>query len=374
MNIKKYGLKENHSGSYGVFFPGRRTDMDIPPTCIEHFVGIKEITLKVDITKADVMREVDTLRLSQSPFIVKLLGSEMQGAHACRIFTEICTCSLDDILQRRNKELIFSKTGFIYAVPATFQSWEMCLQACHQILSGLQFLHEQGIIHRDIKPANVLKSVDGVFKICDFGLAKFVAAGVKNTTGRGSDWYNAPEKRRGGKYDIASDVYAAGISLSETFILFAVNDDSHQIQKYNELHSARKAFQEESFRGHVEAIPALRFAHAMMERIPSKRPTLEQALYALQNYDFSPYPSIVFPSILEESTTSTMPVDNHEEQWAERYLKSTCRVGHEMVHAESGERKKVKHNGHFSLEQNRIYFTLEDDTSGYMPMYESQEY
>ena len=44
-----------------------------------------------------------------------------------------------------------------------------------QILTGMAFVHQQGICHRDLKPENILISEAGVVKICDFGSAKFLS-------------------------------------------------------------------------------------------------------------------------------------------------------------------------------------------------------
>ncbi|KAI7867041.1 kinase-like domain-containing protein [Spinellus fusiger] len=41
------------------------------------------------------------------------------------------------------------------------------------VVSGLDYLHYQGIIHRDIKPANLLLTSDYVAKISDFGVSYF---------------------------------------------------------------------------------------------------------------------------------------------------------------------------------------------------------
>jgi WD40 repeat protein len=80
--------------------------------------------------------------------------------------------------------------------------------------------HEQGIIHRDLKPSNVLVTQDGVPKLLDFGLAKWVADDSGATrTGQvlGTPSYMAPEQALGKARDVTerADVYSLGAILYE---------------------------------------------------------------------------------------------------------------------------------------------------------------
>lgn len=45
-----------------------------------------------------------------------------------------------------------------------------------QMLEGLAYLHQSGVVHRDIKPENILLDHNGVIKFVDFGAAKVIAA------------------------------------------------------------------------------------------------------------------------------------------------------------------------------------------------------
>lgn len=48
-----------------------------------------------------------------------------------------------------------------------------------QMLEGLAYLHQSGVVHRDIKPENILLDHNGVIKFVDFGAAKVIAASGK---------------------------------------------------------------------------------------------------------------------------------------------------------------------------------------------------
>jgi len=86
-----------------------------------------------------------------------------------------------------------------------------------QILQGLNYLHQHGIIHRDMKPENILIS-NGVMKLADFGLAAhaedYPSSSVLLTSRVGTALYFAPEQSSS-FYTKLVDVYALGIILLE---------------------------------------------------------------------------------------------------------------------------------------------------------------
>lgn len=84
-----------------------------------------------------------------------------------------------------------------------------------QILSGIAYMHEKGVVHRDLKPENILlekeKQLDSI-KIIDFGLAAYfdVKDHLKDKTG--TAYYIAPEVIAG-EYNNKCDIWSAGVIL-----------------------------------------------------------------------------------------------------------------------------------------------------------------
>jgi serine/threonine-protein kinase len=92
-------------------------------------------------------------------------------------------------------------------------SVEQALSVLEGALNGLAGAHQQGIIHGDIKPENILLSTGGESKLVDFGLA--AAVGTRRAPGTGSPTYSSPEAAAGEPLGVTSDLYSAGLVLSE---------------------------------------------------------------------------------------------------------------------------------------------------------------
>jgi len=97
--------------------------------------------------------------------------------------------------------------------------------------NGLRFIHESGVIHLDLKPDNIFMTVEGRFKIGDFGMASLwprpsptesrVSGGAFER--EGDKLYLAPEVLQG-EYGKAADIFSLGVTMLETASNIVVPD------------------------------------------------------------------------------------------------------------------------------------------------------
>lgn len=113
--------------------------------------------------------EIETMKILSHPNILSYLGTQ-QSPNRVFIFLEYA--DRGSLRQYYLKHYPLTEEQIVY-----------CL---HGILSGLDYLHRNGIAHRDIKCANCLLCSDGTVKLADFGASKrfestSIVSGLKGT-------------------------------------------------------------------------------------------------------------------------------------------------------------------------------------------------
>ncbi|XP_021891093.1 MAP3K epsilon protein kinase 1-like [Carica papaya] len=181
------------------------------------FVAIKQVSLE-NIAQEDlniIMQEIDLLKwplkaklkellLLQNlnhKNIVKYLGSLKTKTHLHIILEYVENGSLANIIK-----------------PNKFGPFPESLVAVYiaQVLEGLVYLHEQGVIHRDIKGANILTTKEGLVKLADFGVAtKLTEADVNTHSVVGTPYWMAPEVIEMSGVCAASDIWSVGCTVIE---------------------------------------------------------------------------------------------------------------------------------------------------------------
>jgi serine/threonine protein kinase len=107
-----------------------------------------------------------------------------------------------------------------------------------QVLQGLQYLHDQGVIHRDIKGANILTTKDGRVKLADFGVSTSTLDKEHHVVGT-PNWM-APEIIQLSAATPVADIWSVGCTVIELLsgkppyhnlapmpALFAIVNDDH---------------------------------------------------------------------------------------------------------------------------------------------------
>lgn len=125
-------------------------------------LAVKEI--KIQDSKAmqkifpSIKEEMTVMEMLNHPNIIQYFGVEVHRDKV-NIFMEYCEGgSLSNLLEhgRIEDEMVTQ----VYTL---------------ELLEGLAYLHESGIVHRDIKPENILLDFNGIIKYVDFGAARKIA-------------------------------------------------------------------------------------------------------------------------------------------------------------------------------------------------------
>jgi serine/threonine protein kinase len=153
----------------------------------------------------------------------------------------------------------------------------------HQLLNALSYMHKHNVVHRDIKPENILfetKDEDSPIKIIDFGLARKHHADRGESPMKtivGTPYYIAPDVLRK-SYGKACDLWSVGVIA---YILLAGYPPFNSAGGGNkEVYAAvqRGMYYFPSADWKHVSLEAKDFIRRLLQKDPSKRMTVEQAL------------------------------------------------------------------------------------------------
>ena len=162
-------------------------------------MAIKQVRL-ADLPKSElnvIMQEIDLLKNLHHANIVKYQGF-VKTVENLYIILEYC------------------ENGSLHSICKNFGKFPENLVSLYtaQVLQGLLFLHEQGVIHRDIKGANILTTKEGLVKLADFGVAT-KAQGLTEGSVVGTPYWMAPEVIELSGATTASDIWSLGCTVIE---------------------------------------------------------------------------------------------------------------------------------------------------------------
>lgn len=125
-------------------------------------MAVKEIRMQDPSSMKQVLKaikdEMTVLEMLRHPNIVQYYGVEV---HRDRVFLFMEYCQGGSLARLLEYGRIEDET--------VIQVYTM------QMLEGLAYLHQMGIVHRDVKPENILLDHMGIIKFVDFGAAKVIA-------------------------------------------------------------------------------------------------------------------------------------------------------------------------------------------------------
>jgi serine/threonine protein kinase len=200
-NLGKYRVLEPlGSGGMARVYRGYHPQLD-------RFVAIK--VLRSDLVDDELFltrfrREAQSVAALRHPNIIQVFDFDV----ADDVYFMVMELLDGDTLHTRLND---------YRVRDEPMPWGEIVRILLDVLDGLSYAHQEGMIHRDIKPANILLTRRGQAVLADFGIAQIVGGTRHTVSGAllGTLNYMAPEQGLEGVSDVRSDLYSLGVVLYE---------------------------------------------------------------------------------------------------------------------------------------------------------------
>ncbi|PAA73291.1 hypothetical protein BOX15_Mlig001820g1 [Macrostomum lignano] len=247
-------------------------------------IAIKVVNLDSSSVSMDELhRETQGMKKLRHENIVAYYGSFIEDKFLF-ILMDLCERSLLDVINKVKVARSIAHGVFEEHTIATI---------VREVLKGLQYIHENGLVHRDIKCGNILLKNDGSVQIADFGVTAFINTNpltglsvnpVSRHTFVGTPCWMAPEvmEQRQYGYTTKADIWSLGITALELVtgsapyakfpplkvIILTLNNDPPNLASVEEKPGQYSAY------GHKFR----KFVSACLVRNDSERPSAKQML------------------------------------------------------------------------------------------------
>lgn len=179
-------------------------------------IAMKKIVFNTlnDNVKDKVISEINILQKMDHLHIIKLYEYKFEGNYIILI-TEYC--------KDKDLEVWIHKEKNIDEIKNVIE----------QIVTGIEYMHNNHILHRDIKSQNILLH-DNIIKICDFGFSTMIKENNQMfNTVCGTPLFMSPELLFLKPYTIKSEIWALGI------LFYMILYKSHPFGKLSSINEYR---------------------------------------------------------------------------------------------------------------------------------------
>jgi len=219
----------------------------------------------------DVLNEIKIMKKLNHPNVISLI-EVINDPDYHKLYLVIDYCEKGSVVDWDDNKLTFStKTKEPYLPEKEIA------RILHDVVKGLEYLHQNHIVHRDLKPQNMLQCEDGTIRLCDFDVAAEVHKDVVLNKTKGTLHFMAPELcKKNAKLEdsfigYTADIWALGVSLyCLTYLKLPFFDNSlvgliEAIEKKEHKHKTKERPASEELKDLIDR---------MLEKDPKKRITL----------------------------------------------------------------------------------------------------
>lgn len=213
-----------------------------------HKVCLKIVDVDFSLPPHSIKQEIQLLKKLHHPCIINYIN-DLKIDDDIILVTTLYQYNLKELLlasskySRKTTKYDFNNPGYLTYVHRNIVLESDSIEWFKAMISGLKYIHSQGIIHRDIKPTNILFMTDDITKpiIGDFGISYDTKLSVRDNEPIDKKYidvctgiFKPPELILGiTNYSYEIDIWSLAIVMT---ILYSPNFESILTKEDKELH------------------------------------------------------------------------------------------------------------------------------------------